>query len=159
MPREDLLRVRVDCALEKCLKKLEDRQGHRALALEPSVPCSALALAQRFAIEVDGAVLADARVSLELARDYNPGYWPTLLSLGILEKEQGNRLESISLFRQVIENHSTQTARAEANYRIGEIYVALGKRDRALEHLMAAVTESPEGEWGAKSEEYLKLLR
>ena len=62
-------------------------------------------------------------------------------------------------------NHETATydvsssAAAEANYRLAEIYVSLGKRDRAVSHLLAAVEGSPNGRWGQKSEEYLKLLR
>jgi hypothetical protein len=48
---------------------------------------------------------------------------------------------------------------AQANYRIGEIYIALGKRERAIGHLKAAVVQTPGGPWGAKSEESLSLLR
>ena len=48
---------------------------------------------------------------------------------------------------------------AEANYRSAEIFVSLGNRKRALRHLMAAVAQSPDGQWGQKSEEYLEVIR
>ena len=48
---------------------------------------------------------------------------------------------------------------AEANFRLGEIYVSLGKRNRAVEYLTAAVVKAPSGPWGRKSEQALKLLR
>jgi len=101
----------------------------------------------------------DARRSLEFGLDFDPGYWPALLNLGILEMEQGRRLEAVSLFQKVLERKPGPEARSEANYRLGEIYIALGKRKRAVGHLMAAVADAPGGRWGIKSEEYLNLLR
>ena len=54
---------------------------------------------------------------------------------------------------------SLAEVQAQANYRIGEVYVALGKRGRAIGYLRAAVAQTPGGPWGAKSEESLSLLR
>lgn len=102
---------------------------------------------------------AEARQSLGVATEYSPSYWPALLSLGILEEEDGHRLEAVGRFQQVLEHARPAEARAEANYRLGEIYVALGNRERAVDYLMSAVVDSPGGPWGEKSEEYLKLLR
>jgi hypothetical protein len=48
---------------------------------------------------------------------------------------------------------------AEASYRLAEIYVSIGKRKRAVGHLMTAVAQAPGDLWGKKSEEYLRLLR
>jgi tetratricopeptide (TPR) repeat protein len=101
----------------------------------------------------------DARASLEEAHDLNRTYWPTLLDLGILENQEGRRLEAIERFRQLLALRPGPSATAETNYRLAEIYVTLGKRDRAVGHLLAAVKKAPEGRWGKKSEEYLKLLR
>jgi tetratricopeptide (TPR) repeat protein len=91
----------------------------------------------------------------------NPTYWPTLLNLGILESEQGRRPEAIQLFEAVISQRPPPgpAAEAEANFRLGEIYVSLGKRSRAVEYLAAAVVKAPTGSWGRKSEQALKLLR
>jgi len=102
---------------------------------------------------------AVAREQFDLANDYNKNYWPALLSLGILEKKEGRLVEAISYFRLTIEQKPAPGARAEANYRMAEIYVSLGKREKAVNHLMAAVAQTPEGKWGRKSEEYLKILR
>jgi hypothetical protein len=61
--------------------------------------------------------------------------------------------------RQVLEQEPGLEIQAQANYRIGEIYIALGKRERAIRHLKTAVVQTPGGPWGVKSEEYLILLR
>jgi len=79
--------------------------------------------------------------------------------LGILEAEEGRRLEGITFFRQVLEQEPGLEIQAQANCRIGEIYISLGERKRAIEHLRAAVAQSPGGPWGEKSEGHLILLR
>jgi tetratricopeptide (TPR) repeat protein len=82
-----------------------------------------------------------------------------LLNLGILETEVGNRLKAVELFQQVLDQRPSSEVQAEVNYRIGEIYIALGNRKQAVSYLMAAVADAPGGRWGVKSEEYLKRLR
>jgi tetratricopeptide (TPR) repeat protein len=103
--------------------------------------------------------MSDARSSFETARDYRPDYWPMLLNLGILEKETGNHPKAVALFQQVLEQNPGLEIKAEANYRLAEIYIELGNRKRAVGYLMTAVADAPGGQWGVKSEEYLKLLR
>jgi len=102
---------------------------------------------------------AEARVDLELSLEYNRRHWPTLLNLGILEAQEGHRLEAIALLGEMLDLDPRPTAQAEANYRLAEIYVSIGQRERALGHLMTAVAQVPSGPWRKKSEEYLKLLR
>jgi len=101
----------------------------------------------------------EARRHLEYAYDYNPHYWPTLLNLGILEAQQGNMDEAIRRFAAVLELDPGPSATAEANYRLAEIYVTRGERDKAVGHLRTAVVRAPGDPWGKKSEEYLRLLR
>ena len=60
---------------------------------------------------------------------------------------------------ELLELRPGPSATSETNYRLAEIYISLGKRDRAVGHLLAAVKKAPEGRWGKKSEEYLKVLR
>jgi tetratricopeptide (TPR) repeat protein len=48
---------------------------------------------------------------------------------------------------------------AEANYRMAEIYVSLGKRRKAIEHFRVALERSPNGEWGEQSKTYLEMLQ
>jgi Tfp pilus assembly protein PilF len=117
------------------------------------------ALANKGLAEYRLGRIEEARHTLELGFEYRDDYWPTLLYLGILEAEEGRRLEGISLFRQVLEQEPGLEVQAQANYRIGEIYVALGKRERAIGFLRAAVAQTPGGQWGVKSEEYLNRLR
>lgn len=101
----------------------------------------------------------EARRKLERARELNPQYWPTHMNLGILEAEQGHRPEAIQHFQQVLALDAGPSATAEANYRLAEIYVALGHQEQAVGHLRTAVVKAPSDPWGRKSEEYLKLLR
>lgn len=101
----------------------------------------------------------EARRNLEFARDSSPHYWPTLLNLGILEAEAGNRSEAIQYFSHVLKLDPGPSATAEASYRLAEIYVSLGKRREAVGHLRTAVVKAPGDPWGKKSEAYLKLLR
>jgi Tfp pilus assembly protein PilF len=102
---------------------------------------------------------AAARRNLELAIQYSPRYWPALLNLGILEASEGRRLEAIGYFQRVVEIKPGPLATAESHYRIAETLIALGQQDKAVSHLMAAAEIEPNGQWGPKSEEYLKLLR
>jgi len=117
------------------------------------------ALANKGFAELRLGKIEQARGSLELGLEYRNDYWPTLLYLGILEMEEGRRLEAIGFFQQVLELEPGLAVQAQTNYRIGEIYIALGKRQKAIGHLQAAVAQTPGGPWGVKSEEYLKLLR
>jgi type IV pilus assembly protein PilF len=105
------------------------------------------------------ADVKEAQVKLERARTLSPRYWPTLMNLGILEAEQGHRPEAIRHFAAVLELEPGPSATAEANYRLAEIYVSLGRREQAVGHLRMAVVKAPSDPWGRKSEEYLKLLR
>ena len=101
----------------------------------------------------------EARQQLEHSRKFRSHYWPTLLNLGILEAEQGHKVEAIGYFADVLETKPGPSAAAEANYRLAEIYVSLGRRKQAVGHLRTAVVKAPSDPWGKKSEEYLKLLR
>lgn len=101
----------------------------------------------------------EARANLELASEYNERYWPALLNLGILEASEGRRLEALGLFQRVIDLDPGPLALAEAHYRSAEIFLAIGQQEKAVRHLVAAAESKPNGQWGEKSEEYLKLLR
>jgi len=103
--------------------------------------------------------LGQARRQLEQALDYNDRFWTAHLNLGILASEEGRRLDAIQLFRRTLELDPGASGAAEANYRLGEVYISLGQRERAMSHLRAAVAQTPDGPWGRRSEEYLKLLR
>ena len=63
------------------------------------------------------------------------------------------------LVDRVLELSPGPLGTAETNFRMAEIYVSLGKREQALEHLVAASSQRPSGSWGKRSEDYLKRLR
>ena len=142
------------------LNRYEESLIHTSiLADDATFPGPWRALANKGLAEYRLGQIEEARRSLELGFEYRDDYWPTLLYLGILEVEEGRRLEGLSLFRQVLDQEPGLEVQAQANYRIGEIYVALGKRERAIRYLKTAVVQTPGGPWGVKSEEYLNLLR
>jgi Tfp pilus assembly protein PilF len=147
-------------ALYNRLQRYEDAIEHCTILADDATYAGPWrALAHKGFAELRLGRVDEARRSLELGLDYRPDYWPALLNLGILEMEEGRRLDAIAHFQQVLSQRPGLEVQAQANYRIGEMYVALGERDRAIGHLRAAVAQAPGGLWGAKSEQYLKQLR
>ncbi len=141
-------------------QRFEEARGEaERLYADPTFPEPWRALSNRGWAEYQLGRVDQARATFALARKFNPVYWPALLNLGILESEQGNRPEAIQFYEAVLAQRPGPGAEAEVNFRLGEIYVSLGKRSRAVEHLTAAVVKAPSGRWGKKSEEALKLLR
>ena len=100
----------------------------------------------------------EARESLALAREYRLEYWPATLALAVVEAETGRRLEAIRLYREIIAQGLPAPVESEVNYRLAEVYVALGKRREAMGHLTTSVARAPGSPWARKSQEYLKLL-
>ena len=89
-----------------------------------------------------------------------PKFAPALLNLGILEAQQGHRLAALSAFQRAIDSgRLNASGHAEVNYRIGEIYVALGRRKKAVDHFKRAAQLAPAADWGTQSQAYLDLLR
>ena len=131
----------------------------QALVDDPTFPAPWRALANRGWSEYQLGRAAEARASLDLALEYNPTYWPGMLSLAVLEADAGRRLEAIGLLQEVIELGPGPRVEAEVNYRLAENYIAIGKRSRAVGYLTTAVAQAPDGVWAKKSQEYLRLLR
>jgi tetratricopeptide (TPR) repeat protein len=140
---------RYDAAIEHADLLLDD----------PTFPVPWKALANRGWAEYKLGQSQTARRSFETALEYNEKHWRSLLALGILDAEAGHRIEALEQFERVIDLDPGALAEAEANYRIGEIYVSLGNRERAVQHLTAATAKEPNGEWGKRSEDYLRRLR
>jgi len=101
----------------------------------------------------------EARMSFEDALSFRPSYWPARLNLGILDNQEGRRLQAIVNFEKVLERKLGKSAEAETHYRLGETYVSLGRRDKAVEYFRLAAEGAPYERWGRESEEYLKLLQ
>ena len=125
---------------------------------DPTFPVPWKALTNRGWAEYELGQRSNARQSFEAALEYNETHWRSFLALGILDEEAGDRIEALERFEQVIALEPGSLAEAEANYRIGEIYISLGNRERAVQHLMAATAKEPSGQWGKRSEDYLKRL-
>lgn len=100
----------------------------------------------------------EARESLDYAREYQRSYWPATLALAILEGDAGRRPEAIRLYQEIIAQNPGASVEAEVNYRIAEVYVALGKRREAMGHLTTSVARAPESQWAKRSQAYLKRL-
>jgi len=100
-----------------------------------------------------------ARAALQTALEYAPGFWPAHLNLGILESEAGSKLDAIGHFEKVLDRKPGPFAEAEARYRMGELFVALGNRGRAVEQFTKVADNPAGGKWEKKSQDYLKLLQ
>ncbi len=142
------------------LERYEDSIRHSQILFDdPTFPAPWRVLVNRGWAEYKLGRIREARASFLEALDFHPTYWPSHLNLGILENAQGRKLAAIERFQKVLDKKPGRAAEAEVNYRIGEILVALGRRDRAIRHFSRAVEDSPYARWGKQSEEYLKLLR
>jgi Tfp pilus assembly protein PilF len=100
----------------------------------------------------------EARMSLEEALAFRPEYWPARLNLGIVDAQEGRKLQAIMNFEKVLERNIGPSAEAETNYRLGETYVSIGRRDKAVHYFKLAAEGAPYDRWGQQSEKYLKLL-
>lgn len=101
----------------------------------------------------------EARTRLSQALEFFPRFGPALLNLGILEAKQGHNLAAVvALEKAIASERLNGSGRTEANFRLGEIFVTLGDREKAVAHFRAAVEMGPTLEWGSQSQAYLDLL-
>lgn len=126
---------------------------------DPIYPAPWKAYSNKGWAQLQAGRLPEARESLETALDFRRDYWPASLSLGILANLEGHRIEAIEHFEKVIDREVGFSPEAEANFRLAEVYVSLGRRDKAVQHFEAAVETAPDGGWAEESKRYLKLLR
>jgi type IV pilus assembly protein PilF len=104
--------------------------------------------------------LDEARARFEEALTFFPRFGPALLNLGILEAKQGHTVKAIRSLQKALDSgRLSASGHAEANYRLGELFVGLGRRDRAVDHFKAAAKIAPDDDWGSQSQAYLDLLR
>lgn len=103
--------------------------------------------------------LDEARTHLDQALEYFPRYGPALLNLGILETKLNHPLAAITALEKAIASgRLSGSGRSEANFRLGELFVSLGDREKAIANFRAAVETAPTLEWGSQSQAYLDLL-
>lgn len=93
------------------------------------------------------------------ALDFFPRYGPALLNFGILRAKEGHPLAAIKMLERALDSRRlSASALGEAHFRLGEIYIRLGRRDKAIEHFQEATTKAPYEDWGTESQAYLDLL-
>ena len=143
-----LMQKRYDETIPECDRLVDD----------PTFTAPWRALTNRAWAEYKLGRVEQARDTLALAREYRQNYWPAMLALAILEGETGRRLEAIRLFQDIIAVGPGASVESEVNYRIAEVYVALGKRREAMGHLSTSVARAPDSQWAKKSQEYLRRL-
>jgi len=103
--------------------------------------------------------LDEAKVSFHEALDFFPRFGPALLNLGILQTKQGHPLKAIRTLEKALDSgRLNSSGLGEAHYRLGEIYVGLGRRDKAVVHFEEATAKAPYAEWSSQSQAYLDLL-
>jgi tetratricopeptide (TPR) repeat protein len=103
--------------------------------------------------------LNEAGSHFEDALDFFPRFGPALLNLGILRTRQGKVLAAIEALEGALDSRRlTNSALGEAHYRLGEIYVKIGRRDKAVIHFRQATEKAPHEDWGSQSQAYLDLL-
>ncbi len=147
-------------ALYVQMERYEDAvRESRRLADDPTFSAPWRALTNAGWAQLKLGRIDEARQTLSQALDMKHDYWPALLNLGILESQAGRRADAIETFSKVLVAKPGPSAEAETNYRMAEIYVSLGDRDRALAHLSTVIEGQPSGEWGKRSQEYRKLLQ
>ncbi len=103
----------------------------------------------------------DFRAALA-ADPYN--HWAHL-NLGIVLYEQGEIVEAVAEFEEVLEILGSRTRgtipslQTQARFRLGQAHVKLGNSTKAVEQLERAAKEGGRGEWARKSKEYLELMQ
>jgi Tfp pilus assembly protein PilF len=103
--------------------------------------------------------LDEARAHFVEALEFFPRFGPALLNLGTLEARQGHRLAAVKTLERVGEARIGRSGKAEANYRLGELYVSLGRRELAMTRFHSAAESAPNLDWGTQSQAYLDMLR
>lgn len=149
------------CGLYIQMKRYEHSIARcQALIDDPTFSTPWRALTNRGWAHYQMGQIAEARQSFEEAIDFFPRYSPAHLNLGILDQREKRYLSAIRHFELAIESQRLgPEGDAEANYRMAEVYVALGKRSKAIEHFSVAMEQAPYAKWGTQSKTYLDLLR
>jgi tetratricopeptide (TPR) repeat protein len=99
-----------------------------------------------------------ANASFLEALAFRRTYWPARLNLGILEAKRGQPLAAIVNFERVLERDIGKAATSEVNYHLGQAYVRMGRRDKAVKYFQKSASVAPYSRWAEQSAEYLRIL-
>ncbi len=136
----------------------EAAEQARELALDPTYVATWQALNNLGWAQFKQGLYEDARQSFEEALKHRKHYWPSRLNLGILAETEGRNRDALAEFAKVIERSPSGVV-AEANYRAGEVRIAMGDRLAAIRHFEASLVSAPEGPYSESSQEFLDILR
>lgn len=137
----------------------EARVQCQILIDDPTYASPWVPLTTRGWAEFKTAQFEEARISYLEALDYRPGYELAHFNLGILEQSEKRWRDAVAHLQAAVESgRMSPDALAEAHYRLGEVYMTLGRRDKAIAQFELALEESPEGKWGVEARSYLDLL-
>jgi Tfp pilus assembly protein PilF len=148
------------CALYIQMKRFPESRAHcHELIEDPTFGSPWRALTNRGWAEFKMGLVDEARKSFEDALDFHPRYSPAHLNLGILDQREKQLMPAMQHYELALETgRLSPNGGAEVNYRMAEVYVALGNRSKAIEHFSVAVETSPYGNWATRSKSYLELL-
>jgi len=132
---------------------------YQVLIDDPTYGTPWVALTNRGWAEFKTEQFESAGMSYREALEYRASYEVARFNLGILEQKQKNWREAVGQLQAAVESgRMPPDAVAEAHYRLGEIYMTLGRRDKAIAQFELALEEAPEGKWGVQARSYLDLL-
>lgn len=118
-----------------------------------------IALTNRGWAEYKSGRFLEAQDSYEEALDFRSDYAPAHFNLGKLDQSQSRWLSAIRQLELASESKQmSPRAQAEAHFRMGEIYITLDLRDKAVEQFRAAAEKAPQDKWGTDSRTYLEML-
>ena len=118
-----------------------------------------IALTNRGWAEYKSGRFPEAQASYEEALDFRSDYALARFNLGQLDQAQSRWLSAIRQLELASESKQlSPIAQAEAHFRMGEIYITLGRKDKAIEHFRAAEEKAPQNKWGTDSRTYLEML-
>ncbi|HIF99710.1 MAG TPA: tetratricopeptide repeat protein [Myxococcales bacterium] len=118
-----------------------------------------IALTNRGWAEYKSGRFLEAQDSYEEALDFRSDYAPAHFNLGKLDQSQSRWLSAVRQLELASESKQmSPRAQAEAHFRMGEIYITLDLRDKAIEQFRAAAEKAPQHKWGTDSRTYLDML-
>jgi tetratricopeptide (TPR) repeat protein len=86
---------------------------------------------------------SDAVTAYQTANGLDPAYaWP-YHNLGLIYKRQANYEAALTAFRQAIDRHADNEAKAQAHNELGDVYLALERRSEALDAYRRATELDP----------------
>jgi len=157
---EQLARLTLSALLSQMGRYAESLEHCEALTADPTFPTPWRPLTNCGWALFQLDRIDEAEAHYREALDFFPRFGPALLNLGILQTDQGHALAAIKSFERALDSGRLgASGLGEAHYRLGEIYVGLGRRDKAVEQFREATTKAPYAEWGTQSQAYLDLLR